>query len=95
MAERLDQATPDVNLLMISIDDLGDDLRAFIRGLASSQILIKDGDRILAMLVRFDSEDEDLEDFLWEHNPAFLREIAEARARAAAGQAIPIENLDW
>lgn len=95
MVETTDQREEENGLRWLSIEDeeIGDDLRAFLRGVESGRTIITEGGRALGLLIRFESE-EDLEDFLFEHSPDFIRQIAAARASIAAGKGVPLEDVD-
>ncbi|MCI0388711.1 MAG: prevent-host-death protein [Acidobacteria bacterium] len=95
MAETTDQRDEETGLRWLSIEDekIGDELKTFLRGLESGKIVITEGGQALGLLIRFDS-DEDLEDFLFEHSPDFIRQIAAARASIAAGKGVPLEEVD-
>ena len=95
MVEPTDQKEEENGLRRLSIEDekIGDDLRAFLREVESGRIVITEGGRALGLLIRFESE-EDLEDFLFEHSPEFIRQTAAARASIAAGKGVPLEEID-
>ncbi len=70
-----------------------DDLSRYLRLAESSEILITRHGKPAGVLIGFASEDEWF-DYRLEHDPEFLRRVADARAALAAGRGIPLHDLD-
>ena len=70
-----------------------DDLSKYLRLAAEREIVITRHGRPAGVLIGFASEDEWL-DYRLEHDPEFLRRIAEARAAIRQGHGVSLEDID-
>jgi len=62
-----------------------------IRDGQSEEVIVLQDGRPVAMVVPFD--EDDLEWYAREHDPAFIESIARAREQAKAGQTVPHDEL--
>ena len=69
-----------------------DDLSKYLRLAAEEQILITRHGRPAGVLIGFETEDDWL-DYRLEHDPEFLRRVAESRARLREGLGVRLEDL--
>ena len=76
----------------VALTEMKDDLSRYLRLAESEEIVITRHGRPAGLLVGFASDD-DWFDYKLEHDPRFLRRIAQARASLSDGKGIKIENL--
>jgi PHD/YefM family antitoxin component YafN of YafNO toxin-antitoxin module len=69
-----------------------DDLSKYLRLAVDEEIVITRHGRAAGILIGFASED-DWFDYRLEHDPEFLRRIAEARAALREGRGTPLREL--
>ncbi len=76
----------------ISLSEVKDDLSRYLHIAENEEVIITRHGKPAGVLIGFKSEDDWL-DYRLEHDPSFLRRIAQARADIHAGKGIRIENL--
>jgi len=76
----------------ISLSEVKDDLSRYLHIAENEEVVITRHGKPAGVLIGFKSEDDWL-DYRLEHDPSFLRRIAQARADIRAGKGIRIENL--
>ena len=76
----------------IALSDVKDDLSKYLRLAESEAILITRHGKPAGVLVGFGSDD-DWFDYKLEHDPRFLRRIAQARASLQAGGGVSVEDI--
>ena len=76
----------------VALADIKDDLSRFLRLAASEEIVITRHGKPAGVLIGFDSED-DWFDYGLEHDPGFLRRIAEAREALRTGRGMRLEDV--
>lgn len=76
----------------IALTEIKNDLPKYLRLAEDEEIVITRGGKPAGILVGFASEDDWL-DYKLEHDPRFLRRIAQARASVQAGRGIKIESV--
>jgi prevent-host-death family protein len=76
----------------VALAEVKDDLSRFLRLAESEEILITRHGKPAGVLIGFDSE-EDWFDYRLEHDPGFLRRVAEARNALREGRGIRLEDL--
>ncbi len=69
-----------------------DDLSRFLRLAESEEIVITRHGKPAGVLIGFESE-EDWFDYRLEHDPEFLRRVADAREALREGRGVPLEEL--
>ncbi len=70
-----------------------DDLSKYLRDAEKEEIVITRHGKPAGVLIGFSSEDDWFE-YRLEHDPRFLRRIAQARRSLAAGKGITLEEAD-
>jgi len=70
-----------------------DDLSRYLRDAEKEEIVITRHGKPAGVLIGFSSE-EDWFEYRLEHDPRFLRRIAQARRSIAAGKGIKLEEVD-
>jgi len=70
-----------------------DDLSKYLRDAEKEEIVITRHGKPAGVLIGFSSEDDWFE-YRLEHDPRFLRRIAQARRSIAAGKGIKLEEAD-
>jgi len=76
----------------VALSEVKDDLSRYLRMAEDEEIVITKHGRPAGILVGFASED-DWFDYKLEHDPRFLRRIAEARESLVAGKGVKLEDL--
>jgi len=76
----------------VALAKVKDDLSKYLRLAAQEEIVITRHGRPAGVLIGFESED-DWFDYRLEHDPGFLRRVAEARAALRRGLGVPLEDL--
>ena len=76
----------------VALSEIKDDLSRYLHLAESEEIIITRHGKPAGLLVGFGSEDEWF-DYRLEHDPRFLRRIAQARASLQAGKGIILEDL--
>jgi prevent-host-death family protein len=76
----------------IPLSEVKDDLSKYLREAETEQIIITRHGKPAGVLVGFAS-DEDWFDYKLEHDPRFLRRVAQARASLQAGKGVRLEDL--
>ena len=76
----------------VALSEVKDDLSKYLRLAESEEIIITKHGKPAGILVGFASED-DWFDYKLEHDPRFLRRIAQARASLQAGKGVKLEDL--
>jgi prevent-host-death family protein len=76
----------------IPLSEVKDDLSKYLRMSEKEQIVITKHGKPAGVLVGFASED-DWFDYRLEHDPKFLRRIAQARDSLRAGKGVKLEEL--
>lgn len=77
----------------IALADVKNDLSRYLRLAEKEAIIITRHGKPAGVLIGFQSED-DWFDYKLEHDPRFLKRIAEARHSLRLGQGVRIEDLD-
>ena len=77
---------------MIALSEVKDDLSKYLRLAESEEIVITRHGKPAGILVGFGSED-DWFDYKLEHDPRFLRRIAQARESLRAGKGVRLEDI--
>jgi len=80
-------------LRRVPLAELKDDLSRYLREAASADIVITRHGKPAGVLIGFGSEDAWF-DYRLEHDPRFLKRIADARKSVKAGHGIALEDLD-
>ena len=76
----------------IALSEIKDDLSKYLRLAESEEIVITRHGKPAGVLVGFAS-DEDWFDYKLEHDPRFLRRVAQARESLRAGRGVKLEDL--
>jgi prevent-host-death family protein len=76
----------------VPIAEVKDDFSRYLRMAESGEIVITRHGRPAGVLIGFASEDDWFE-YRIEHDPEFLRRVAEARAALRRGEGVPIEEV--
>jgi prevent-host-death family protein len=76
----------------VALSEIKDDLSKYLRQAESEEIIITRHGKPAGILVGFASED-DWFDYRLEHDPRFLKRIAQARESLRAGRGVKLENL--
>src|SRR5216117_2606326 len=76
----------------VALSEIKDDLSKYLRLAENEAIVITRHGKPAGVLVGFASED-DWFDYRLEHDPRFLRRIAQARESLQAGKGVKFENL--
>jgi prevent-host-death family protein len=77
----------------VPLSEVKDDLSRYLREAEKQDIVITRHGKPAGVLVGFQSEDDWFE-YRLEHDPRFLKRIAEARADARAGKGVRLEDLE-
>jgi prevent-host-death family protein len=77
----------------IPLYEVKDGLSRYLRDAEKEEIVITRHGRPAGVLIGFSSEDDWFE-YRLEHDPRFLRRIAQARSSIAAGKGIKLEEAD-
>ena len=76
----------------MALAEIKDDLSKYLRLAETGEILITRHGRAAGVLIGFGSED-DWFDYRLEHDPEFLRRIADARKALREGRGIPLDEV--
>jgi prevent-host-death family protein len=76
----------------IALAKVKDDLSGYLRRAEHEEILITRHGRPAGVLIGFETEDDWFE-YRLEHNPEFLKRIAEARAALGRGEGMRLEEV--
>ena len=77
----------------VALAKVKDDLSGYLRKAEREEIVITRHGRPAGVLIGFESEDDWFE-YRLEHNPEFLRHIAQARTALERGQGVRLEDLE-
>jgi prevent-host-death family protein len=77
----------------VPLSEIKDQLSKYLKLANREEIIITKHGRPAGILIGFSSED-DWFDYRLEHDPRFLRRIAEARASLRAGQGTRLEDVE-
>src|SRR5499425_526275 len=77
----------------VPLSEIKDDLSRFLREAETQEIVITRHGKPAGVLIGFESEDDWFE-YRLEHNPEFLRHIAQARTALERGQGVRLEDLE-
>ena len=77
----------------IPLHEAKDDLSRYLRDAEKEEIVITRHGKPAGVLIGFSSEDDWFE-YRLEHDPRFLRRIAQARRNIAAGKGVKLEDTD-
>jgi len=77
----------------VALSELKDDLSKYLRMAEDEAIVITRHGKPAGILVGFASED-DWFDYRLEHDPRFLKRVAQARKNLQAGKGIRLEDLE-
>ena len=77
----------------VALAKVKDDLSGYLRKAEREEIVITRHGRPAGVLIGFESEDDWFE-YRLEHNPEFLRHVAQARTALERGQGIRLEDLE-
>jgi prevent-host-death family protein len=75
----------------VPLHEAKDDLSRYLRAAEKEEIVITRHGKPAGVLIGFSSEDDWFE-YRLEHDPRFLRRIAQARSSIAAGKGIKLEE---
>lgn len=76
----------------VPLAEVKDDLSRYLRLAETTDIIITRHGKPAGVLIGFETED-DWFDYRVEHDPRFLRKVAEARVDIAAGRGVRLEDL--
>ena len=76
----------------VPLHKVKDDLSRYLRASEKEEVIITRHGRPAGVLIGFESEDNWFE-YRLEHDPRFLRRVAQARRSIAAGKGIPLEDI--
>lgn len=76
----------------VPLHKVKDDLSRYLRASEKEEVIITRHGRPAGVLIGFGSEDDWFE-YRLEHDPRFLRRVAQARRSIAAGKGIPLEEI--
>ena len=76
----------------VPLSEIKDDLSRFLREAETREIVITRHGKPAGVLIGFASED-DWFDYRLEHDPRFLRRVAQARKSLRAGRGVRLEDL--
>ena len=76
----------------VALAEVKDDLSRFLRLAESEEILITRHGKPAGVLIGFEG-DEDWFDYRLEHDPEFLRHVAQARTALKEGRGVRLEDL--
>jgi len=76
----------------VPLHKVKDDLSRYLRASEKEEVIITRHGRPAGVLIGFGSEDDWFE-YRLEHDPRFLRRVAQARRSIAAGKGIPLEKI--
>jgi prevent-host-death family protein len=76
----------------IALSEIKDDLSKYLRLAENEEIVITRHGKPAGLLVGFASDD-DWFDYKLEHDPRFLRRVAQARESLRAGRGVKLEDL--
>lgn len=76
----------------VPLHKVKDDLSRYLRASEKEEVIITRHGRPAGVLIGFESEDDWFE-YRLEHDPRFLRRVAQARRSIAAGKGIPLEEI--
>ena len=79
-------------MIKVPLAEVNDSLSEFVRKSAKDEVLITRHGKPAAILIGFTDED-DWFDYRLEHDPRFLRRIAESRRQAQSGAFVRLEDL--
>ncbi len=77
----------------VALAKMKDDLSHYLRRAEREEILITRHGRPAGVLIGFQTEDDWVE-YRLEHNPEFLRRVADARAALARGEGVRLEEVE-
>jgi len=77
----------------VALAKVKDDLSGYLRKAEREEIVVTRHGRPAGVLIGFESEDDWFE-YRLEHNPEFLRHIAQARTALERGQGVRLEDLE-
>jgi prevent-host-death family protein len=77
----------------VALAKVKDDLSGYLRRAEREEIVITRHGRPAGVLIGFETEDDWL-DYRLEHNPEFLRQIAQARMALERGKGIRLEDAE-
>ncbi len=77
----------------VPLSEIKDDLSRFLREAEKREIIITRHGKPAGVLIGFESE-EDWFEYRLEHDPRFLRRVAQARSSLRAGRGIKLEDVD-
>ena len=77
----------------VPLSEIKDQLSKYLKLANREEIIITKHGRPAGILIGFSSDDDWL-DYRLEHDPRFLRRIAEARASLRAGQGARLEDVE-
>jgi prevent-host-death family protein len=76
----------------VALAKVKDDLSSYLRRAEREEIVITRHGRPAGVLIGFETED-DWFDYRLEHNPEFLKRIADARAALGRGEGVHLEDV--
>jgi prevent-host-death family protein len=77
----------------VPLNEVKDDLSRYLHLAENEEIIITRHGKPAGVLIGFEDED-DWFDYRLEHDPRFLKRIADARGSLAAGQGVKLEDLE-
>jgi prevent-host-death family protein len=77
----------------VPLSEIMDDLSRFLREAAMQEIIITRHGKPAGVLIGFETE-EDWFDYRIEHDPRFLRRIAQARGSLRAGRGVSLDDTE-
>jgi prevent-host-death family protein len=77
----------------VPLSEFKDDLSRFLREAETQEIVITRHGKPAGVLIGFETED-DWFDYRLEHDPRFLRRIAQARGSLRAGRGVRLDDIE-
>ena len=78
----------------MALAKLKDDFSRYLRLASEGEVVITRHGRPAGVLIGFETED-DWFDYKLEHDPRFLKRIAESRQEIREGKFVRMEDIDW
>ena len=78
----------------VALHQVKDDLSKYLREAAQEAIIITRHGKPAGVLIGFEDEDAWFE-YKLEHDPRFLKRIAESRQEIREGKFVRMEDIDW
>ena len=79
-------------MIKVTVAELREDVEKYLSLAEGEEVVITRGAEVIGVLVGVRSV-EDIDDFLLERDPRFLKRVADARSALRAGKGIPLNDL--